>query len=59
MNNFIGVNMNKKFLGIRIGTVVTAILCTIAAIAFWVLAKYNLEVSREATVVLSKSLFEV
>ena len=51
--------MNKKILGIRIGTVVTAILCTIAAIVFWILAKYNLEVSREAIVVLFKSLFEV
>ena len=51
--------MNKKILGIRIGTVVTAILCTIAAIVFLILAKYNLEVSREAIVVLFKSLFEV
>ena len=44
--------MNKKKFGIRIGTVVTAILCMVAAIAVWVLAKYNLEFSEEVTSVL-------
>ena len=32
--------MNKKFLGIRIGTIFTAVGCVIAALALWILAKY-------------------
>ena len=45
LNNFIGVNMNKKSSGIRMGTVVTVVLCLIAAIAVSVLAKYYSSVS--------------
>jgi hypothetical protein len=41
--------MNKKNFGIRIGKVVTVILCMIAAVAFWILAKYNLKLSGEVS----------
>ena len=41
--------MNKKILGIRIGTAVTVIMCAVAAIAFWILAKYNSTLSGEVT----------
>ncbi len=37
--------MNKKFLGIRLGTILTVIGCIVAALAIWVLAKYRLEIS--------------
>lgn len=50
--------MNKKKNGIRIGTVVTVILCTIAAVAFWILAKYNLKLNGEALLSLLGSISE-
>ena len=46
--------MNKKILGIRIGTVVTVILCVIAAIVFWAFAKYNSQMNEEAAFTLSQ-----
>lgn len=55
---FIGANMNKKIFGIRIGTVLTAILCALSAIAFWLLAKYNLMLSSEAASMLFESVSE-
>jgi hypothetical protein len=55
---FIGANMNKKIFGIRIGTVLTAILCALSAIAFWLLAKYNLMLSSEAVSMLFESVSE-
>jgi hypothetical protein len=55
---FIGANMNKKIFGIRIGTVLTAILCALSAIAFWLLAKYNLMLSSEASSMLFESVSE-
>ena len=50
--------MNKKIFGIRIGTVLTAILCALSAIAFWLLAKYNLMLSSEASSMLFESVSE-
>jgi hypothetical protein len=50
--------MNKKNFGIRIGTVVTVVLCVIAAIAFWLLAKYNLKIDGEAALPFIKSVSE-
>ena len=32
--------MNKRILGVRIGTVVTAVLCLAVALVFWMLVKY-------------------
>ena len=32
--------MNKKFLGIRIGTDITVIFCAVAAVLFWLCVKY-------------------
>lgn len=32
--------MNKKIIGLRIGTVITVIMSFFAAVAFWILAKY-------------------
>ena len=32
--------MNKKFLGIRIGTYLTVICCAAAAVLFWLYVKY-------------------
>jgi hypothetical protein len=50
--------MNKKNFGIRIGTVVTVILCMIAAIAFWLLARYNLKINGGAALSLFGVIFE-
>lgn len=50
--------MNKKNVGKRIGTFVTAILCVIAAVAFWIFAKYNLKIDREAVIMLSGLISE-
>ena len=50
--------MNKKNFGIRIGTVVTVILCMIAAIAVWVLAKYNLKIRGESAATLFELISE-
>lgn len=46
--------MNKKNLRIKIGTVVTVILCVIAAIVFWFFAKYNSQINEEAALSLSQ-----
>ena len=35
--------MNKKFLGIKIGTILTAIGCIAVAFIIWVVAKYNID----------------
>ena len=50
--------MNKKIFGIRIGTVVTVILCAIAAVAFWILTKYNSTLSGEAIASFMSSVSE-
>lgn len=34
--------MNKKFLGIKIGTILTALGCIAIAFIIWVIAKYNI-----------------
>ena len=34
--------MNKKFLGIKIGTILTAIGCIAVAFIIWGVAKYNI-----------------
>ena len=33
--------MNKKFLGIRIGTILSTLLCLIIAIVFWFFVEYS------------------
>lgn len=33
--------MNKKFLGIKIGTILTAVLCTAAAFLMWLLVNVS------------------
>ena len=33
--------MNKKFLGIKLGTYLTVICCAIAAVFFWLFVKYS------------------
>lgn len=48
--------MNKKSLGIRMGTVVTVVLCLIAAIAVSVLAKYYSSVS--SAIALAEAVYE-
>lgn len=35
-----GENMKKKFLGIKLNTILTVTLCLVAAVAFWLLVKY-------------------
>ena len=39
--DFSGVNMNKKILGIRIGTILTVVLSFTAAVVFWLFIKYS------------------
>ena len=34
--------MNKKFLGVRLGTLLTVILMLFFAVVFWLFAKYSL-----------------
>ena len=34
--------MNKKFLGIKIGTILAALGCVVIAFVIWVIAKYNI-----------------
>ena len=43
--------MNKKILGIKLGTFLTAIACLVASFAIWMLVKYHL--SSEAALLLS------
>lgn len=50
--------MNKKNVGKRIGTFVTAILCIIAAVAFWIFAKYILKINGESAVMLFNLISE-
>ena len=50
--------MNKKIFGIRIGTVLKVIICLIAAVAFWILARYNFEFDRDAAIALARSISE-
>ena len=45
--------MNKRILGVRIGTVVTAVLCLAVALVFWMLVKY---VSASESLMLVSSL---
>ena len=33
--------MKKKFFGIKLNTVLTVVLCLVAAVAFWLLVKYS------------------
>lgn len=33
--------MKKRFLGIKLNTVLTVALCLVAAVAFWLLVKYT------------------
>jgi len=48
--------MNKKIFGIRIGTILTALLCLGAAVMFWLFAKY-LDDAPTAAVRLCGSLY--
>ena len=41
MFDFFGENMKKRFFGIKLNTVLTVILCLVAAVAFWLLVKYT------------------
>ena len=34
--------MNKKILGVKLGTILTAVVCLIVAIVVWLLVKFNL-----------------
>jgi uncharacterized membrane protein YdjX (TVP38/TMEM64 family) len=49
--------MNKKILGIRVGTILTALGCIAAAIILWVLAKYNLSFANESAALTLPHLF--
>ncbi len=48
--------MKKKFLGIKLNTILTVALCLIAAVAFWLLVKYT-EATDPATVFIAVSDF--
>ena len=52
--------MNKKILGIRLGTLLTILGCLMAALVIWVLAKYRSEISdsnETAAMIISGLLF--
>ena len=41
--------MNKKILGVKIGTILTALACLIVSVVVWMLVKYSLDsVAQEA-----------
>lgn len=48
-----GVSMNKKILGIRIGTILSVILSLITAVVFWLFVKYSESGAENASVAFS------
>ena len=40
--------MNKKIFGIKIGTIITAIVCLVVSMLIWMLVNYSLELNAEA-----------
>ncbi len=38
--------MNKRIFGIRIGTIVTVVVCIAVAVALWMIAKYKISNAR-------------
>lgn len=47
--------MKKKIFGIKIGTIISVFLCLIAAVIFWLVAKYS-EQDTQAVLALLTSL---
>ncbi len=46
--------MNKKILGIKIGTILTAFVCLIVSLVVWMLVKYNLDLGADGALILHR-----
>ena len=48
--------MNKKIFGIKIGTILTFIVCLVIAIALWAMVKYQSSLNAEAAGIVSAAM---
>ena len=46
--------MNKKILGIKVGTILTAFVCLLVSLVVWMLVKYNLDLGADGALILPR-----